>query len=98
MLTLCASKCRTFRLFEESKRRPVIVGIRSSIGKALKKPRKLAKMASNTQRIDLIERHLGELDALKERVKDLTSAREGFDLAGVLDKFKVLESTIQPLV
>ena len=59
---------------------------------------KLAKMVRNTQRIDAIKRYLGELDSLKERFNDLTSAREGFDLARLLNKFKQLESAIQLLV
>ena len=33
-------------------------------------------MVSNNYGIDAIERGLGELNALEERVKDLTSARE----------------------
>ena len=74
------------------------VGIRVSVGKAWEEPRKLAKMMSNTQRIDAIERRLEELDVLEEKVKDLTGAREGFDLTGLLDKFKELESAIQPIV
>ena len=69
-----------------------------SLWKALEEPGKLDKMVSNTQRIDTIERRLGELDALEERVNNLIGAREGFDLAGLLDKFKELESAIQPLV
>ena len=55
-------------------------------------------MVSNTKRIDTIERHLGKLDALEKKVKDLIGAREGFDLPGPVDKFKELESAIQPLV
>ena len=55
-------------------------------------------MVSNTQRIDAIERRLGELDALEERVNNLAGAREGFDLVGLLAKFNELESVIQPLV
>ena len=46
----------------------------------------------------MIERHLGELDALEEMINDLTDAREGFDLVGIPYKFKELESTIQPLI
>ena len=53
---------------------------------------------SNTQRIDAIERRLGILDALEEKVNDLTGAREGFDLVALLDKYKELKSAIQPLV
>ena len=63
----------------------------------MEEPGKLAKMVNNTQRIDVIERHLRELDALEERVNDLTGAREGFDLVGLLDKFKELENVIQPI-
>ena len=59
---------------------------------------KLAKMVSYTQRIDMIERHLGEVDALEERVKDLTGARERFNFVRLLDKFKELENVIQLLV
>ena len=64
----------------------------------MKEHEKLARMANNTQRIDTIERRLRELDALEERVTDLASAREVFDLVGLLDKFKELESSIQPLI
>ena len=64
----------------------------------MKEHEKLARMVNNTQRIDMIERRLGELDALEERVIDLASAREVFDLVGLLDKFKELESSIQPLI
>ena len=98
MLTPCASKYHTFCLFEESMRQPLIVGIRASITKAMEEPGKLAKIVSNTQRIEVIERCLGELDALEERVKHLTSAREKFDLVGLLDRVNELESTIQLLV
>ena len=59
---------------------------------------KLAKMVSNTQRIDAIERHLGELNALEEMVNDLANAREGFNLVGLLAKFKELKRAIQPLI
>ena len=55
-------------------------------------------MVSNTQWINAIERRLGELDALEERVNDLIGEREGFDLVGLLAKFKKLNSAIQPLV
>ena len=70
----------------------------SQVGKSLEKLGKLAKIVSNTQRIDEIERHLGELDASEERVKDLIDAREGFDLVWLLDKFKELEGAIQPFI
>ena len=55
-------------------------------------------MVNKTKQIDTIERCLGELNALEERVNDLTGARERFDLVGLLDKLKELESTIQPLI
>ena len=64
----------------------------------MEEPGKLAKIVSNTQRIDAIKRHFGELDALEERVHDLVGAREGFDLVGLLAKFKELENAIQPFV
>ena len=52
-------------------------------------------MVSNTTRIDAIARCLGELHALEKKVKDLTNVREGFDLAGLIQKFKELEGTIE---
>ena len=64
----------------------------------MEEPGKLAKMVSKTQWIDAIKRHLGELDALEEKVNDLTGAREGFDLVGLLAKIKELESIIQPFI
>ena len=48
---------------------------KKSLLKAFEEPRKLAKMVSNTQRIDVIRRSLRKLDTLEERVKNLTSAR-----------------------
>ena len=42
----------------------------------------------------MIERSLGEFDALEERVNDLVGVREGFNLVGLLAKFKELESAI----
>ena len=98
MLTLCASKYHTFCPFEESMRQPLIVGIRASIAKAMEEPGKLTKIVSNTQRIEAIERCLRALDALEERVKHLTSAREKFDLVGLLNRVNELESTIQLLI
>ena len=59
---------------------------------------KLARIESNTQQIDVVKRHLGELDALEERVRDLTGSREGFNLVGLLNKIKGLEGAIQPLI
>ena len=64
----------------------------------MEEPEKLARMVNNTKQIDAIERQLGELDALEEKVSDLTGAKKGFDLLRLLDKFKELNSAIQPLV
>ena len=53
---------------------------------------------SNTQRINAIEKRLGELNAFEERVNDLIDVKEGFDLVGLLAKFKELQNAIHPLV
>ena len=60
----------------------------------MEEPQKFGKMVSNTQRINVLERRRGELNDLEERVNDLTDAREGFDLVGLLAKFKELERAI----
>ena len=43
-------------------------------------------MMNNTQRINMIEKCLGELNAFEERVKDFVSVKEGFDLAALQQK------------
>ena len=45
-------------------------------------------MASNTQRINMIKKLLGELDAFKERTRVFINAREGIDLATLQKKKK----------
>ncbi|PON31905.1 hypothetical protein TorRG33x02_357130, partial [Trema orientale] len=48
-------------------------------------------MANNTQRIIAIEKRLGELDGIEFKVRDLTSASDGFDVAGLRQKIEALE-------
>ena len=50
------------------------------------KPRKLVRMTSNTQRINAIEKCLGELDSFEERISDLVDAREGINLVALQQK------------
>ena len=53
---------------------------------------------NNTQRINANERCLGQLNDLEERVRDLTSAKEKFNLARLVDEVKELEGAIKPVV
>ncbi|PON55573.1 hypothetical protein PanWU01x14_187530, partial [Parasponia andersonii] len=74
-----------------AKEAPVTVGIRAK----LESLGKLVGMANNTQRIIVIEKRLGELDGIEFKVKDFTSARDGFDIAGLQQKIEALERDVE---
>ena len=48
-------------------------------------------MVSNTQRIEALEKRLGELDGLDERVRDLSSASQGSGSSDANNRIAALE-------
>ena len=55
-------------------------------------------MANNSQRIITIEKRLGELDGIEFRVRDLTSARDRFDVVGLQQKIEALERDVEHML
>ena len=53
-------------------------------------------MASNTQKMNMIKKLLGNLDAFKERIKAFINARERIDLATLQKKVQDLQGVIEP--
>ncbi|PON36933.1 hypothetical protein PanWU01x14_324280 [Parasponia andersonii] len=55
-------------------------------------------MANNTQTIIAMEKCLGELDGIEFKVKNLTSARDGFDAARLQQKIEALERDVEHIL